>query len=91
MNKKDNPVPQLNKDEILLIISALDNVLNRSKDSINLVNKFNNLLKKGVENYNEQPKKYCKAKTELNNPGLPECNCYNFCKFDNIQFDTILG
>lgn len=34
---------------------------------------------------------YCKAKCKENNPGLPECSCHNFCKFDGIQFDTSLA
>lgn len=49
------------------------------------------LINKPVEATKEQPKTYCKAKAKANNPGLPECDCHNFCKFDDIQFDTSLG
>ena len=49
------------------------------------------LINKPVETTNEQPKVYCQAKYKANNPDLPECDCHNFCKFDDIQFDTILG
>ncbi len=56
-----------------------------------LLNLIDELINKPVETTNEQPETYCKAKSELNNPGLPDCNCHNFCKFDNIQFDTSLG
>lgn len=35
---------------------------------------------------------YCKAKSELNKPhGYKDCDCHNFCKYDNVQFDTDLA
>jgi|JI7StandDraft_1071085.scaffolds.fasta_scaffold363354_3 ribonuclease I len=49
------------------------------------------VINKPVQTTKEQPKTYCKAKSGANNPGLPECDCHNFCKFDDIQFDTSLG
>lgn len=50
------------------------------------------LINKPVETTNEQPKVYCKAKIKANKPvDYKDCNCHNFCKFDNIQFDTNLG
>lgn len=35
---------------------------------------------------------YCKAKSEANKPNnYKDCDCHNFCKYDNIQFDTDLA
>ncbi len=38
-------------------------------------------------------KEYCKAKSKLNKPdkSYKDCTCHNFCKYDNIQFDTDLA
>ena len=57
------------------------------------LNTLKRLINKPVENINEQPKQYCKAKCSSNRPSkeYKDCNCHNFCKFDGIQFDTDLA
>lgn len=87
--------PVETESETLSKVLTKENV----KDLINSVNFmyghghiYNELITKLQTLTNEQPKVYCKAKIKANKPvDYKDCNCHNFCKFDNIQFDTNLG
>jgi hypothetical protein len=100
MNKKDNPVPSLDKKELILLECLL-----RSKDrccqgespdcaplpSIEQVyNKIKIILQNGVETNNEQPKK-CILEDKLYNKNII-CNCNgNFCSQTGEQIDSIFS
>lgn len=45
-----------------------------------------------AEKVNKETNIYCKAKSCANKPfNYKDCSCHNFCKYDDIQFDTDLG
>ena len=95
-NYKDNPVPSLDIIDYENLLYLCEQAAHKpglagKQVYINLYNKLN-IIQNGVETNKEQPKEYCKAKSELNRPtDYKNCDCHNFCKYDNIQFDTSLG
>lgn len=88
---------EISKEEVQAVLHCLSRTMARNTNnaldlSEKVEDRLRELINKPVETTNECPKHNCQAKYRANDEqSLPMCKCHNFCKYDNLQFDTSIG